>query len=292
VPSSSARALGWRLPAALFAVYVVWGSTYLAMRFAIDGVPPMLMVGIRHTIAGLLLFGFLVVRRHRLPTAAQWLRAVPVGVLFFVGGNGFVALAEQRIGSGLASVIVATMPLWMALVGTVVGDRPTRRELVGVVIGVAGAAVLMGESELRAAPAETLLLFLAPLSWACGSVMARRVDLPEGAMAPAAEMLAGGVVAGGVGLLVGERISAAPPAGALWAIGYLVVFGSLIGFMAFTWLLGHTRPALATSHAFVNPVIAVMLGAALGAERFGWQTAAAVPLVVAAVALVVTARQR
>jgi drug/metabolite transporter (DMT)-like permease len=288
--SSASASERWRLPLALFSVYVVWGSTYLAMRFALEGFPPLLMAATRFTIAGGLLLIFLAARGVPLPDRRQWLRALPIGALLFAIGNGFVALGERDIGSGLAAVIVATMPLWMTVIVAATGERPGPREVLGIVFGIGGVVILASEGELRGAPLATLLLFLAPLSWALGSVLARRLDQPRGPMAAAAQMLVGGLLAGAAGLATGERITAVPSTDALLAILYLITFGSWVAFLAYAWLLHHASPALSTSYAYVNPLIAVALGALLGAERFGWQTAAAAPLIVLAVALVVTGR--
>lgn len=289
---SAAPGYGLRLVLALFAVYVVWGSTYLAMRWALegDGFPSFLMVGTRYLVAGAALFAFLLARGARLPSRRDWLHAAPVGCLLFVGGNGLVALGERDIGSGLAAVLVATLPLWMTVIGLVVGERPGRREIVGLAVGILGVLILMSEGELRGAPLATAFLIGASLSWAIGSILARRLTLPAGAMAAALEMIVGGAAAGAIGLVGGERMSGLPGAHALWSMAYLIVAGSWIAFTAYAWLLANTSSAVATSYAFVNPLIAVVLGALLGNETFGWQTAASAPLITLAVALVVTGR--
>lgn len=281
-----------RLLLALAAVYVIWGSTYLAMRVAVHGLPPLLMGATRFILAGALLLGYAVVRGDRLPGARQWLLSLPVGALLFVGGNGFVAIAVQSVPSGVAAVVCATMPLWVAVLSAATGERPSAREWIGLVVGFAGVVVLFGGASLGGHPAHAVLIVLAPLCWAGGSVLARRLPLPGGAAGSGLQMITGGVAVGVIALARGEHFTAGAPAAAWLAVTYLVVFGSLVAFSAYHWLLHHTRPALATSYAFVNPAIAVLLGAALAGEHLGLDTLLAATLIIVAVALVVTGRKR
>ncbi|HVK74649.1 MAG TPA: drug/metabolite exporter YedA [Kofleriaceae bacterium] len=289
--STSTPAADRRLPTllALLAVYVVWGSTYLVMRIAVETLPPMLMGAIRFTIAGGVLLAWAGARGAAWPTARQWLGALPVGALLFVGGNGFVAIAEKEVSSGLAAVVCATMPLWMAIFASVTGERPSRREWLGVGLGLGGVVVLVAGSEMAAAPLAAAILCASPLAWALGSLLSRRLALAPGLMAAASQQLAGGLALAVVGLARGERL---PPVSAVtfdtvWTVAYLIVFGSLIAFSAYAWLLRNTRPAVATSYAFVNPALAVLLGVVLGAEQVGVATVIATPLIIAAVVLVV-----
>jgi drug/metabolite transporter (DMT)-like permease len=277
----------------LAAVYIIWGSTYLGIRFALEGLPPLMLSGIRFTLAGGGILVYMAARGAALPSRQQWLASIPIGLLLFVCGNGFVALAEVHIGSGVAAVVIATMPLWMALLAVVAGEKPRPREWLGIALGFGAVAVLSSGSDLRADLGSTLFLLLAPVGWAVGSMVARRAPRePAGFMVVvAAQMLVGGLLALGVGLLVGERIAAEPGARALLAMAYLTVIGSL-GFVAYSWLLRNVRPVLATSYAFVNPLLAVVLGAALGGEELGWATIVAAPAVAVAVALAITARGR
>jgi drug/metabolite transporter (DMT)-like permease len=281
-----------RALAPLLAVYLIWGSTYLAMRVAIEGFPPLIMSGLRFIIAGSALLAFLAVRGAALPDRRQWLGAIPVSLLLFVGGNGFVALAEVHIGSGVAAVVVATMPLWMGLFAVVGGERPRAREWLGIGLGFVAVAVLSSGADLRADLGATLFLLLAPLAWAAGSMLSRRTpSAPAGLLTmAAAQMLMGGIGALVLGLLMGERMIEAPSARSGLALLYLIVFGALIGFTAYSWLLRNVRPVLATSYAFVNPLLAVVLGAALAGEQLGWATLIAAPAIALAVALAVTAR--
>ena len=277
---------------ALAAVYVVWGSTYLGVLIGLEGFPPMLLSGIRFLIAGGALLAILAARGAALPDARQWRAAVPIGLLLFTVGNGCVCVAEVHIGSGVAAVVVATMPLWMAIFSAMSGERPSGREWLGIVIGFAAVALLSAGADLRADLWATIVLLGAPVGWALGSIIARRQAPGRGRMiaVAAAQMLAGGAGALLLGLASGERMTELPPARPLVAMVYLILVGSFIGFIAYSWLLRHTRPAVATSYAFVNPVLAVALGALLAAEALTWQTLVATPLVAAAVALVVSAR--
>jgi drug/metabolite transporter (DMT)-like permease len=277
---------------ALAAVYLVWGSTYLGVLIGLEGFPPMLLSGIRFLVAGGALFAVLAARGAPLPDARQWRGAIPVGLLLFTVGNGCVCVAEVHIGSGVAAVVVATMPLWMAVFAAISGERPGGREWLGIGIGFAAVLVLSVGSDLRADAWATIVLLGAPVGWALGSIIARRQPAGRGGLiaVAAAQMLAGGAGAALLGLASGERIAELPPARPLVAMIYLVLVGSFVGFIAYSWLLRHTRPAVATSYAFVNPVIAVALGALLAAEPLTWQTLLATPMVAAAVALVVTAR--
>ncbi len=273
--------------AALGAVYVIWGSTYLAMRVAVEGLPPFLMAATRFVLVGLVLLAILRARGAAWPTARQWALSTPVGVLMFVLGNGTVAVAEQKLSSGVAAVVCGTMPLWVGALGRFFGAKTTPREWLGLVLGFAGVAVLGVSGELRAEPLHAVLLFLAPISWALGSLLARALPLAPGLMSAATQMVTGGLVMGVVSAAVGETVPTAPPMRAVAAWVYLCVFGSLVAYSAYTWLLANTRPAVATSYSYVNPVIAVALGAWLGNERIGAETVVAVALVVVATVLVV-----
>jgi drug/metabolite transporter (DMT)-like permease len=272
---------------ALFAVYVIWGSTYLVMKIAIETLPPMLMGAVRFTTAGSILLVIGRVREGRWPQPREWLAALPVGVLLFVVGNGFVAFAETGVSSGLAALVVATMPLWMALFGSALGERLRAREWLGIAIGVSGVVILFSGSELSAAPVATLVLALAPMGWALGSTIARRVQLAPGVLGSATQQVVGGLAMVAAGLGRGERWPSVMTFDSYWTLAYLIVFGSLIAFTAYAWLLRNARSAVATSYAFVNPPLAVLLGAALGAEAISQRTLLATPVVIAAVVLVV-----
>jgi drug/metabolite transporter (DMT)-like permease len=283
---------GRRTVLALAAVYVVWGSTYFGVLVGLEGFPPMLLSGVRFLVAGGVLLAILAAQGAPLPDAQQWRAAVPIGLLLFTVGNGCVCVAEVHIGSGVAAVVVATMPLWMAVFAFFSGERPSGREWLGIAIGFAAVLVLSAGADLRADLWATLVLVGAPVGWALGSIIARRQPAGNGGLVAVAavQMLAGGAGSALFGLASGERMTALPGTRPLVALLYLVLIGSFVGFLAFSWLLKHTRPALATSYAYVNPVLAVALGALLAGEPLTWQTLVATPLVATAVALVVTAR--
>ncbi|AEB10885.1 drug/metabolite exporter YedA [Marinithermus hydrothermalis] len=288
----SARPLGGRaLPLlALAAVYVIWGSTYLGIKFAIQGFPPLMMAGLRFTLAGSLLYAFLRVRGVRPPTRREWEASAVVGGLLLVGGNGNVTVAEQWVASGLAALMVATVPLWAAVFAGLWGQWPTRLEWLGLALGFVGVALLNLEGDLRASPLGALLLLLAPALWALGSIWSRYLPLPPGGIAAAAQMLTGGGLLLLLSWGIGERWEGTPSPQALGAFVYLVVFGSLVAFSAYAYVLRTLRPALATSYAYVNPVVAVMLGVVWGGEALGGAGGVAMALILAAVALVAWGR--
>jgi drug/metabolite transporter (DMT)-like permease len=207
-------------------------------------------------------------------------------------GNGMVVLAERSVSSGLAATAVASVPLWMALFGAVRGQHFSRGEWTGVVIGFLGVVWLNAGSSLTTTPTGLILLLIAPIGWAFGSVWSRGRDMPSPFMAAAGQMLCGGVLLVLVGLLIGERPQALPTPSGMAAVAYLCVFGSIVAFTAYVWLLHNVRPALAGSYAYVNPVIAVALGAWLGQERFTSHDLGAMAVILAGVAVVTLARAR
>ncbi|MBZ5590058.1 MAG: drug/metabolite exporter YedA [Acidobacteriia bacterium] len=272
--------------AALLAVYVIWGSTYLAIRIALEGFPPFLMAGIRFAVAGGVLFTFLWLRGVPAPTSRQWGSAALIGGLLLLGGNGGVVVAEQFVASGLAALGVATVALWSALFAGLWGQWPKRLEWLGLAVGFGGVALLNVGGSLRASPAGALALLVAPVSWALGSMWSRRLDLPSGLMASAAEMIAGGAMLLTVSRVMGESRPNVVGPRPLLALVYLIVFGSWIGFSAYLFLLRRVRPAIATSYAYVNPVVAMGLGVLLGGERISGGEWAATPVILVGVALV------
>ncbi len=277
---------------ALAVLYLVWGSTFLAIRIALEGFPPFLMGGLRFLLAGGVLYAVLRGRGAPAPAAAEWRSAALVGALLLAGGNGGVAYAEQWVASGLAALVIATTPIWASLFAGLWGRWPGRLEWLGLVLGLAGVALLNAGSDLRAHPAGAIALLLAATTWAFGSVWSRQLSLPSGMMASAAQMLAGGTFMCLVSLLLGERPVWPLPGRAIAAFGYLVVAGSLVGFSTFTYLLHRVRPALATSYAYVNPLVAVSLGAGVAGEPLTGSVVAAMLLTLAGVALIVLARKR
>ena len=278
------------------AVYILWGSTYLAIRFAVESFPPFIMAGTRHLTAGLLLFAFLRARGVALPDRRHWKSAAIIGALLLLGGNGFVSWAEQRVPSGLAALIVASVPIWMAIVQGVLRRRwPPAAVLAGLLIGLAGLVLLVlpgrfGGGE-HVDPLGAAALVFAALSWVIGSLYSRRAVLPRSTLlAIAIEMIAGGAILWIAGLTFGEgaRIQLAGISlRSVLSLAYLIVFGSLIGFSAYIWLLKVSTPARVTTYAYVNPVVAVLLGWAFAGEALTVRIGLAAFAIVGAVALII-----
>jgi drug/metabolite transporter (DMT)-like permease len=276
---------------ALIAVYVIWGSTYLGIRIGLEGFAPYQMSGIRFLIAGSLLYTILRARGAARPTRKQWVAGALIGALLLVGGMGSVALAEQWVTSSLAAVWIATMPLWAALFAGLFGRWPRRIEWAGLALGVVGVLLLNLENNLQANPLGVIMLTVATICWAFGSVWSVRLPLAPGLMSSATEMLAGGVLLFSLSLLRGEQWPQ-PSAASIGALAYLVLFGSIIAFSAYGYLLRRLRPALATSYAYVNPIVAVGLGVGLAGEAITWAGLLALPVILSAVALVALGRGR
>ena len=285
-----------RIVLAFAAIYVLWGSTYLAIRFAVETLPPFLMAGTRHLTAGLLLYTWNRLRGEPRPTARDWRLAAVIGALLLLGGNGLVSWAEQRVPSGLAALIVASVPLWMTVLEA--GRRrqaPGGAVVAGLALGLVSLGWLVlpsrfgGNGHVDALGAGALVL--ASLSWAIGSLYSRTVRFTASTfLAVAMEMIAGGLILWGAGLLTGEggRLHVwAVSARSLGALAYLVVFGSLAGFSAYMWLLKVTTPARVSTYAYVNPMVAVFLGWALAGESVTLRTALSALGVVGAVAMII-----
>jgi len=277
----------------LAVVYVVWGSTYLALRYGLEGFPPFLMNGVRLLFAGVALAAIARGRGWRLPTGREWAGATFIGGILFIGGLGLVTMAEDNgVGSGLVASAVAVMPLWAALWSGMFGRWPNRLEWIGLAVGLSGVVMLSREGDFRGTALGTALMVLSPILWAFGSVLSSRVRLPKGLMASAAEMFGGGGLLIAFGWARGERIATMPGTKAWLAVAYLSVFGSLFAYTAYAYLLANTRPAVATSYAYVNPIVAVVLGVTVGNEVVGGWTFAGLPVILFGVALVGLAQRR
>lgn len=271
--------------AALIALYLIWGSTYLAIRFALEVFPPLLLAGLRFLCAGAVLFAVLLARGAVLPTRAQWRGAFVIGLLLGCA-NAAVCFGEQSVATGLSAVVIASVPIWVAFFATLFGDAPTRVESIGLAVGLCGVVVLNLGGELRASPAGAAVLVLSTLCWAAGSIWSRRVELPSGVMSSAAQLLCGGAALCCAGLLHGERLHPNHRALPLVAFAFLVVFGSIVGYSAYQYLLIKVRHALATSYAYVNPLVASALGVLVLHERLAPRAVAALLLILGGVALV------
>ncbi|HYL44396.1 MAG TPA: drug/metabolite exporter YedA [Ktedonobacteraceae bacterium] len=276
----------------LIALYFLWGTTYLAMRIGLLGFPPFLMAGIRFLLAGSILYTVLRLRGSAAPSWSQWLASALIGVLLLAIGNAGIVFAEQWVSTGLASVCVAAVPLWTALFAGLLGRWPTRLESLGLGLGFIGVIILNLGNGLWGNPLGATALLLAPMGWALGSVLSYRVSLPRGMMSSAAEMLAAGVVLVIMSLGLRERAPNLTIAPSLWAIAFLTIFGSLVAFSAYGYLLRHVRPVLATSYAYVNPMVAVGLGALLAGENLTPLEIVAILITLSGVVLVTTGRAR
>lgn len=275
------------LLAAFFALYFIWGSTYLVIRIGVESWPPMLMAGCRFVIAGGLLFAWSLWRGAPLPSGKQWLSAGAIGILLLSGGNGGVTVAEHwGVASGVAALAVATVPLFTLVFGRLFGHRNNLLEWAGIGLGLFGIVLLNLGSNLQGSPAGAALIIFAAASWAFGSVWSKRLPLPAGPMASAVEMLVGGIALLIGSQLSGEHLQQLPDLRGWLALGYLVVFGSIIAFSAYIYLLNNVRPAAATSYAFVNPAVAVLLGVLFAGESIGWPEALAMAVIIGAVVLI------
>lgn len=286
IPGGSATTL------AFGAVYFIWGSTYLAIRFGLDSFPPFILNGLRYSLAGVAMLLVLLALGTPLPTGQQWWNIARVAALMMVGGAGLVTVAQDvGVGSGLAATAVAMIPVWAALVAGILGAWPRRVEWVGLAVGLLGVALLAQEGDFRSSTLGTALVIVGPALWALGSVWQTRLDTPQPAMATAGALLSGGVLLLVLGVLGGERITAPPTVESLAALLYLILFGSVVGYTAYVYLLRHTSAVMATSYAYVNPAIAVMLGMTIGAETITGPLLVALPLILAGVAIVTLAQR-
>jgi drug/metabolite transporter (DMT)-like permease len=271
---------------ALLSLYLIWGSTYLGIRIAIESIPPYLMIGVRFVVAGGILYLILRMRGVPAPTRSQWMGSAAVGVLLIGGGMGGVATAEQWVPSSVAAVCLATSPLWISLFAGLWGRWPVRAEWLGLALGFVGVVLLNLGSGLWTNPTGAILLLIAPICWSFGSAWSHHLQLPAGLMASAAQMLIGGVFVSLLGLMLGQRITGLPSMQSLLALLYLITFGSLIAFSVYVFLLHSLRPALATSYAYVNPVVAVILGVIFAGERITLMTVVAMVVILVAVGLI------
>ncbi len=300
MPTQLKRAPRLHILLAFASIYSVWGSTYLAIRYAVETIPPFLMLGTRYVVSGILLFAWSRMRGNANPTARQWRNAGIAGFFLLVCGNGAVGWAEQTMASGLAALLVSVLPFWLVIIDWVRprGRAPKPLVVAGLALGVIGIFVLVnptaGAASNGISKFAAAVLMLASLCWAIGSFYSRDADLPSsGLMRTSVEMVAGGVLLLALGVVSGElrgfdihqvsRVS-------VLALAYLTTFGSLLGFTAYIWLFDHVSPALAGTYAFVNPVVAVILGWAVAGEALTFRTVIAAAIVIGAVALITLSR--
>jgi len=280
------RILRASIALALLAVYLIWGSTYLAIRYAIIDLPPFLMAGSRFVIAGGILIAYQLLRGAPLPSMREWAGASLLGGLFFLLGNGLVVFAEQWVASSLAALAVASMPLWLVSIGRLRGRPSSRLDVIAIVLGFVGVVLLLHDDGFEGLlhPASIALL-CAPIAWSLGSSFSEEVQSPKGLMGVGAEMFCGGVLLLIVAMLRQESLPEAVGWVSLSAWAYQIVFGSLIAFTAYRYLLKAARPAVASSYAFVNPPVAVLLGVLLAGEQVGAHGYGAMILIVGSVLL-------
>jgi drug/metabolite transporter (DMT)-like permease len=282
---------------ALLALYIVWGSTYLAILFAVETIPPFLSAGIRFLVSGGILFLWRWAARDRMPTKRQWRSTAVVGIFLLLGGNGLVSFAEQRIASGIAALIVGTVPLWLVLIEALRpgGVRPSWQAILGLIIGFGGIYLLVGPSELNVGSLQfdTIgigAVILASFLWSIGSIYSRGADMPASSlMATGAEMLIGSAALFAVSGLLGEwrNFDLAAVSTQSWlGLAYLITFGSLVGFVSYIWLLKNAPVSLVATYAYVNPLVAVFLGAWLADEAINARILVAGLVIIGSVILI------
>jgi drug/metabolite transporter (DMT)-like permease len=290
----------WKTVSAFAIIYLVWGTTFLAIRIGVHEVPPFLLAAIRFTVAGAVLCAWMRAQGEMFPTSRQWMAAAAIAVLIFVFDYGMLFWAEQRVPSGVAAVMLATIPVFLAIAETIFlrTQRLTVRLVVALLIGLGGVAVLMSRSlNLGGAPIDkrgAMALLVASISWSIGSVLSRKVTLPPSkGMSSGAQMLAGGVLLALTAAALGEFRDFHPmevSRGAWLALLYLIVFGSIVAFTAYVWLIHHESPTKVGTYAYVNPLVAVLVGYFLGGEPLGARTILGTVCVLASVILITVAR--
>jgi len=292
----------WKTLLAFAIIYFVWGSTFLAIRVGVREVPPLILAAMRFLVAGAVLYGCMIVRGERSPSGRQWMSASLLGIVIFVFDYGLLFWAEQRVPSGIAAVMLATIPVFMALSEIIFlrTQKLTVRLLLALLVGIGGVAVLMSHSlNLGEAPIDKMgavALMFASMSWSVASTLARKVPLPPSkVMSSGAQMLAGGVFLTLTAAMLGEFRNFHPgmvSRGAWLALVYLIVAGSIIGFTAYVWLIHHESPTKVGTYAYVNPIVAVVVGYFLGGEALSVRTILGTLFVLLSVVVITTARAK
>lgn len=283
------RSFGRLTVLSLAAVWLIWGSTYLAIKIGLETLPPFLMQGCRFVVAAAIMAIYLRIRGHAWPTRRQMRNASMIGVMLLIGGLGMVTLAEDRgVDSGLAATIIAIQPMMMAVWGGIWKAWPNRMQWMGMFIGMGGVAILVADDGLSGSWSGVSLVLVACVSWSFGSALGRRIDMPEGPMTTTFEMAAAAAAFLLLSLATGESVEA-PSLRSGLAVAYLVVFGSIVAFSAFTYLLSNVSGPLAMSYAYVNPAIAVLLGVVFSDESVSSNLAVALPVILLGVAIVTNA---
>jgi drug/metabolite transporter (DMT)-like permease len=270
---------------ALLSTYTIWGSTYLGMHYALTSIPPLHLAGLRFLAAAAIMMLFMRTRGVAFPTLRELLNGMFVGMILLGIGNGGVVLGlNYQIPTGLTALILASSPIWAAVFGGLWKSWPNRREVIGLIIGFLGVVVLRFDGQLQAAPIGFLCLLLAAMGWALGTLLIPRVPQSTNSyMASGAQMLGASATLFAAVLVTGETMDQMVTATSLWAFGYLLIFGSLVGFTAYSYLVPRVRPALAISSAYVNPMVAVLLGTVLNNEPLSKYMLYAIPLIIGGV---------
>lgn len=287
---------------ALLALYIVWGSTYLGIRFAVETIPPFLHASLRFLISGIILYAWRRAAGDPAPTPGNWKSTAIVGTALLLGGNGLVAWAEQTVPSGIAALLITTSPFWLVLFEALRagGTKPTWQAILGLIVGFAGVFILIGPAELTGGEGSfdtfgVILLLLAPLFWSIGSIYAKGADMPKSSLlSTGMQMLMGAVALFLVSLVKGELngFSFGEVSLRSWlALVYLITFGSLIGFVSYGWLLHNAPISLVSTYAYVNPVVAVLLGSLFADEPLSGRILIAAAIIIGSVVLINSARQ-
>jgi drug/metabolite transporter (DMT)-like permease len=287
---------------ALLALYIVWGSTYLAIRFAVETIPPFMHASIRFLISGAILFLWRRAAGDGVPTTSNWKSTAIVGTLLLLGGNGLVALAEKNIPSGIAALVISTSPFWLVLFESMRagGTKPNWQAILGLIIGFSGVFILIGPAEITGSgqhlnTASVIMLLTAPFLWSLGSIYARGADMPKSTLlSTGMQMLVGSVSLFIVSVLTGELRGfsfAQVSANSWWGLLYLITFGSLVGFVSYGWLLHNAPVSLTSTYAYVNPVVAVFLGWLLAGEELSARIGIASAIIIGSVIFINVTRQ-
>lgn len=285
-----------RIWTALIALYIVWGSTYLAIRFGVETIPPFILAGLRFLISGIILIAWRRAARDPWPTPRQWRSTAIIGTLLLLGGNGFLSFAEQKVPSGIAALLIGTVPLWMVLIEALrpSGAKPGLRAIIGLLIGFGGIFLLIGPAEMTKGSGFDLLgigtLIVASFLWASGSIYSRSADMPGSSlMATGAEMLCGSASLFIFGTLVGDwhSFNVATVSTRSWlGLSYLITFGSLIGFVSYGWLLQNAPISLVATYAYVNPLVAILLGNIFAQEQLNARIVLSAVIIIGSVVLI------
>jgi len=283
--SAVSRPSAWLIAGCLLSVYVIWGATYFAIKVGVQGAPPFFLIGTSFVVAGGLLTLWQLLHRRKAPTLKQWRNAALLGFLLLVVGNGGVAVAERWVSSGATVALISVMPLATALWSGAFGHWPRRLEWIAIAIGALGAVVMLMGRDLQGNLLGTLIILCGTTCWSLGTVLSRRLDVPHGPTGFGAEMLSAGVMALIVSAVLGEHWALPHAPEVWWAWVYLVVFGSLIAFSAYRYVVERVSPTLAATYAYVNPPVALFVGWWLGNESFSANVLLGLPIVLISVAL-------